>query len=420
MKKNPEYIILTPTYPAKLYCFNRFMKNIMSFRPKPKEVVFCVEPEMVPKVSKWEKELKKQKIKLVIFTLGPKTLSKFPAMDIGKLTYSREHLRKYFVSSQYEWALWLDSDIIPDSDVAEVLLKIANSEKSLVVANQYRTRIGNRIIAGMGCTLTHKIACKFSKFQITSLTGDERNKQRLADDFWFFSMLSNGSFRIKEWTGWNSQKRTGRFVSIRHIPIKGQVRFLKKDTSKANIKKDSRKTTKTFVILGMHRSATSLIAGALKDFGVDLGRQLLGVNYFFKDDDSKISAHFENIDFLKLNEEILTTAGGSWSNPPSEKNILALKEKFAPRIKKLVKEKSGLWGWKDPRTTLTIKLYLPYLKNPHFICCFREPLEVARSLYRRQKMPVKEGLKLAETYNKRLLDFLNSSYATKNSYIVKK
>lgn len=168
-----------------------------------------------------------------------------------------------------------------------------------------------------------------------------------------------------------------------------------------------KKTTKTFIVLGMHRSATSLVAGALRNFGVDMGKELLGGK------NSKISPHFEDMDFLRLNEQILRAAGGSWDNPPSEKKILSLKEKFASEIKSLIENKTGLWGWKDPRTTLTIKLYLPYLKNPHFICCFREPLEVAKSLYRRQKMPIKKGLKLAKIYNKRLLGFLKEIYGTK-------
>lgn len=171
-------------------------------------------------------------------------------------------------------------------------------------------------------------------------------------------------------------------------------------------------TTKTFVILGMHRSATSLIAGALNNFGVNMGEKLLGG----RGDPKKRIPHFEDLEFLRLNEEILFQAGGSWDNPPPERKILALKEKFAPKIKSLIERKKGLWGWKDPRTTLTIKLYLPYLKNPHFICCFREPIEVAKSLYRRQKMPIKKGLKLAKIYNKRLLKFLREIYENPRLY----
>lgn len=165
-----------------------------------------------------------------------------------------------------------------------------------------------------------------------------------------------------------------------------------------------KKTTKTFVILGMHKSATSLAAGALHKFGVNMGKELMGGDRWNE------IGYFEDMEFFRLNEEILKEAGGSWYNPPSEKAISALKKKFAPKIKKLVKDKSGLWGWKDPRTTLTIKLYLPYLKNPHFICCFREPKEVAKSLNKVQGISVKHALKLAKIYNRRLLNFLNEIY----------
>ncbi len=231
---NSDYIILTPTYLSKLYCFNRFIKNIISFRPKPKEIVFYTEPEMVSHISKWEKELKKQGIKLVIFTLEPEILNKFPVKDIGKLTYSREYLRHYFINSPYKWALWLDSDIIPEPNVAQVLLKIAQSEKCLVVANEYRSRMTKgHIIKGMGCTLTHKMACKFAKFQIASLTGDEKEvKHRLADDFWFFAMFSSANKPIKKWIGWNSL-RVGRFIPIWHIPRRGRSKFLKKDNGRS-------------------------------------------------------------------------------------------------------------------------------------------------------------------------------------------
>jgi len=231
--KIPEYIILTPTAPFKLYCLNRFIKNVISFRPRPKEMVFYTEPEMVPEISKWKKELKKRGIKLVIFTLEPEILNKFPALDIGKLTYSREHLRQYFIDSPYKWALWLDSDIIPEPNVFQVLFKIVQSKKCLVVANQYRSRgIEERIIKGMGCTLTHKAACRFAKFQIASFVWNKKEVVRLADDYWFFAMLSAGDHYIKRQIRWSSQAKVGRFVSIRHIPRQGPIKFLKKEKKK--------------------------------------------------------------------------------------------------------------------------------------------------------------------------------------------
>jgi len=232
--QTPEYIILTPTASFKLYCFDRFMENIVSFRPKPKEVVFCTEPEMVPEIAKWKKKLEKQEIKLVIFTLEPEILNKFPAVDIEKLTYSREHLRHYFIDSPYKWALWLDSDIIPEPNVAQVLLNIAQSEKCLVVANLYLARYQEEcIINGIGCTLTHEAACRFARFMNTPFTWKGRKARNLIDDFWFFVMLSGADIHIKRLFGWSSRARFGNFVSIRHISGHGYPdSFLEKEKKK--------------------------------------------------------------------------------------------------------------------------------------------------------------------------------------------
>lgn len=156
---------------------------------------------------------------------------------------------------------------------------------------------------------------------------------------------------------------------------------------------------KVFIVLGMHRSATSLIAGGLKKMNIDMGKKLLGK------DKSNPFGHFEDKGFMELNKKILNQAGGSWDNPPSEADIIEAGNEFLKEIKKLTNKK-GLWGWKDPRTTLTIKCYLPYLENPHFICCFREPLEIAKSLQKREGWPINKGIKLTKEYNNRLLQFL--------------
>lgn len=229
----PEYIILTPTAPFKLYSLERFLKNIISFRPRPKEMVFCAESGAISEIKKWKTKLKNKGIKLVILKLKPEIIKKFPGYNIKKLTYSRENLRNYFINSKYEWALWLDCDIIPEPNVFKVLLKIAQSEKCLVITNEYRSRMTEGlIIPGTGCTLTHKAACMFAKFQIASLIWKEKEVGRLADDFWFFVMLSTADSWIKKWIGWSSQRKNGRFVSISHINERGEIKFLERDKIK--------------------------------------------------------------------------------------------------------------------------------------------------------------------------------------------
>ena len=151
----------------------------------------------------------------------------------------------------------------------------------------------------------------------------------------------------------------------------------------------------------MHRSATSLAAMGLHNSSVSMG------TYFLAKDSGNIHGYFEDMSFLNLNKSILLDAGGRWDKPPSRQKIIGLAPKYGPIIKELVAEKKKpLWGWKDPRTTLTIELFIPYIENPHFIVCFRDTMEVAKSLQRRNGFPINQGLSLAKVYNRRLLEFL--------------
>lgn len=159
---------------------------------------------------------------------------------------------------------------------------------------------------------------------------------------------------------------------------------------------------KEIVILGMHRSGTSMVAGILNKMGVNMGEDLLGKN------PSNPFGHFEDRDFYNMNRNILCNAGGSWEIPPLEKDILEQKENFDERIRSLIEKKNNYynnWGWKDPRTSLTIKLYIPYLINPYFIVCHRKDIAIAQSLQKRDNFKIEKGLKLAEIYNERINDF---------------
>jgi len=226
----PKYIILTPIAPDKLYSLDRFLKNVISFKPKPKEMVFCAEPKIVSKISKWKEKLKKQKIKLVIFTLKSSILNKYPSLSIEKITYSRERLRNYFLNSQFEWALWLDSDIIPKTNIAKILLSIACSEKFLAITNQCPGKKEGSHWSGIGCTLTHKTACALSKFLIAPIIWKNKRIGSLSEDYCFLSMLDAGARILKGKIGWNGRK-VGKFVSVRHEIKPGITRFLKKNTN---------------------------------------------------------------------------------------------------------------------------------------------------------------------------------------------
>ena len=72
---------------------------------------------------------------------------------------------------------------------------------------------------------------------------------------------------------------------------------------------------KCFVVLGMHRSATSLIAKGLFKTKVHIGSNVLSP------DGNNPHGYWEDTHWLNLNKEILELAGGDWYIIPEEEKI---------------------------------------------------------------------------------------------------
>lgn len=165
---------------------------------------------------------------------------------------------------------------------------------------------------------------------------------------------------------------------------------------------------KVYVVLGMHRSGTSFIAKSLYDQGVDMGtaHNMLGPNEWNK------LGHYENVGFVSVNDDVLLSCGGAWNNPVGKKCIKEGFEEQRDRVESLIEDnRSSFWGWKDPRNTLTIDGWLPYLDGDvYLVATFRKPSKIAHSLYKRQGVPPSIGEELTKQYYrefiKTLKDFL--------------
>ena len=157
-----------------------------------------------------------------------------------------------------------------------------------------------------------------------------------------------------------------------------------------------RNMNKTFVVLGCHRSASSLVARALHEAGVHMGDNLLsGLP-------DNPEGHFEDMDFLAKNVELL--GGDFWRDVDRPLQDADTGE--------LVRSKDcrPLWGWKDPRTVMTIDRYFGHLADPIIVALFRKPELVGKSLARRGDMSEAEGADLARAYNRKLIDFLSREF----------
>jgi len=136
--------------------------------------------------------------------------------------------------------------------------------------------------------------------------------------------------------------------------------------------------------------------------GVWMGDRLLGKRK------SNPNGHFEDLDLLHFNDAILKAAGGTWRDPPTPEAIAAVTPEFTHMARQMMKIRDsaghGLWGWKDPRTALTFPVYEPYLgDDAHLVVILRRPVNVARSLKSRNSIPIKNGVGLADAYNRQIL-----------------
>jgi GT2 family glycosyltransferase/tetratricopeptide (TPR) repeat protein len=153
------------------------------------------------------------------------------------------------------------------------------------------------------------------------------------------------------------------------------------------IKQEKKRTTTVPVcIAGMHRSGTSMVAQLLHRCGLYLGHDedILGPSSDNQD------GFWENVRFVHINDGILGKFGGAWDFPPILKNGWEKGHTIRPLMEaanKLIDTFQGKepWGWKDPRNSLTAPFWEQLLgrENIKYIICLRNPLEVARSIYKR-------------------------------------
>jgi hypothetical protein len=158
-------------------------------------------------------------------------------------------------------------------------------------------------------------------------------------------------------------------------------------------------------IAGMHRAGTSMIANALRLAGLYLGPD---ANFLPPATDNP-SGFFEHAGFVHFNEDLLAATGGAWDHLPACPPMAADDPRVAPlrdRATQLVDELAVVptWGWKDPRTSLTVRFWLDVVPDLRVVVCLRHPLEVALSLKRRNNTSYAHGLSLWHGYYNALVD----------------
>jgi len=148
------------------------------------------------------------------------------------------------------------------------------------------------------------------------------------------------------------------------------------------------------LVVGMHRSGTSALAGVLNLLGVYLGSKLMEANF------ANEKGYFENNKLYKINEALLFECHSFWDDPfYHEKKLENIKNfnNLKITIKKEF-EHSKIFAIKDPRLAVLFPIYKKVLKELDIdikvILPYRHPIEVASSLNSRDKISIEKGMLL--------------------------
>ena len=150
------------------------------------------------------------------------------------------------------------------------------------------------------------------------------------------------------------------------------------------------------LILGMHRSGTSCLAGCLERCGLHLGDVRRTGRH-------NARGYYEPGAVVRIHDQILALNRGSWDSPPGQVRL----HPHHGRLLKTVADRLARrrpCGLKDPRLLL-LEEWLEIAPPPiHLVGIFRHPAAVAASLAKRDGMPAPRALALWLNYNERLAD----------------
>ncbi|SCW86937.1 Sulfotransferase family protein [Mucilaginibacter sp. NFR10] len=134
----------------------------------------------------------------------------------------------------------------------------------------------------------------------------------------------------------------------------------------------------------MHRSGTSLITNWLSRCGLQIGERLCGSGT------GNVDGHFEDLEFLKLHEEILDRNSLEVSGLTDTRDIEVPLYQLE-KMKAVIGIKQQLynqWAWKDPRTCLFLDTYAKLLPGARYLVVLRNYQSVVSSLLRRDFVSV--------------------------------
>lgn len=149
--------------------------------------------------------------------------------------------------------------------------------------------------------------------------------------------------------------------------------------------------SKVVVVLGMHRSGTSVIARSLEVLGIRLGDALHPAA------PDNPTGFWEDVDCLQINEQLLAHLDSAhdklhaaWSDLKYTAEVRELKARAVRTVADRLREQGGAWGFKDPRTCRLIgfwqSVFCELDCDVSWVIAIRNPASVTASLANRNQI----------------------------------
>ena len=171
------------------------------------------------------------------------------------------------------------------------------------------------------------------------------------------------------------------------------------------------------LVLGMHRSGASAAIRLINLLGVPLG---VLDDLMSRPHPGSPTALWESAALREFNDSVLRELGGDVFSPPK------LEPGWVGTLETKIDEAPGIfsdiyvgpqWAWKDPRNCLTLPFWRKaVVPDPVCIVVYRNPLDVARSLTKRDGHDLALGLALWERYTRDLLGNISRLKVQVSSY----
>ncbi len=173
-----------------------------------------------------------------------------------------------------------------------------------------------------------------------------------------------------------------------------------------------------YIVLGMHKSGTSLVSKMLHQSGIPMGKDL--DEHFDYDTGNK----YERISTFNLNRDIL----GYWNVHSLDTVVpghLVFEHQHRRRMLEIIDQCEAVssdWGFKDPCTCLTHSLWDAHLPDHKLIVVYRSPVEVWHHYKPRESFRIRSTLRKVwktlrtwSLYNAQILEILQN---TSRDYLV--